>query len=146
MRRYEGAQCGDLRMAECTEPDPLVAGAAAWITLNRRREATIRKWQRLETQLFVIAKAKKIKVETAERSNVPEARTMRQLSRRIDDHFQALEAEAERLATIRATTLEGALAKIRLGLEVQGPYDWRPSARELLNGGLAELSGMLSSA
>lgn len=68
---------------------------------------------------------------------------MRQLVRRIDAHYHALEAEAERLAAIPATTLDGAAAKILLGLEVQGPFDWRPSSYELLSHGLTEL-GMLT--
>lgn len=127
-------------------PDPIVPAAAAWIALNKRREAAIRKWQRLETALFAKAKAQKIKLEAAERSNMPEARTMRQLARRIDAHYYALEAEAERLAAIPATTVEGAAAKIQLGLEVQGPFDWRPSAHELLSDGLAELRRLTSSA
>jgi hypothetical protein len=133
-------------MDESIELDPLVAGAAAWMALNAKREATIRKWQRLETKLFAKAKAQKMNVEAAERSNWPEARTMRQLARRIDAHNYALESEAQRLSAIPATTVASAIAKVRLGLEVQGPFDWRPCAHELLSDGWAELCGLTSTA
>ena len=38
---------------------------------------------------------------------------------------------------------EGALAKIELGLAVQGPFDWRDHALELVEEGLKDLRDMI---
>ncbi|MDP3736444.1 MAG: hypothetical protein Q8R02_03585 [Hyphomonadaceae bacterium] len=37
------------------------------------------------------------------------------------------------------TSIEGALAKVELGIKVQGPFDWRDHALELLEVGVADL-------
>jgi hypothetical protein len=44
---------------------------------------------------------------------------------------------------MRATSIAGALAKIELGLKVQGPYDWQDHALELAEGGVSELKAMM---
>ena len=41
-----------------------------------------------------------------------------------------------------AVSIEGALAKIELGLNVQGPFDWRDHALEIAESGIAELRQM----
>ncbi len=124
--------------------DQLVEAAAAWIAEHERREANIRRWQTLENSLFNKARRLKMDCELACRSNMPEARAMRALDPEIDEAFHRLIAAAGRASRMKARTIAGAIAKIELGLAVQGPYDWQDHALELAQGGLAELRTLAS--
>lgn len=119
--------------------DPLVERCAAWIASREAVDAMIREWQSLESALFDHARKMGIKTEKACRSRMPEARTMRALNRKIEVGYLDLEREAAEIRVVAARTVEGAIAKIELGLKVQGPYDWRDDALELAEEGIAEL-------
>ena len=122
--------------------DPLVAAASAWMAEDDRREAMIRNWQGLESDLFDKAHAMKMNCAKACRSNMPEARAMRALNREIEASFNGLVQAAEQASLMKARTVEGAIAKIELGLAVQGPFDWQDHALELVQDGLAELRAL----
>ncbi len=67
---------------------------------------------------------------------------MRALDLQITAAYAHLEALAGKVRRMRATTISGAVAKVQLGLQVQGPYDWQEHALELTEDGLAELRKM----
>jgi hypothetical protein len=70
---------------------------------------------------------------------MPEALALRSLDLEISNSVEWLEDEAREILALPARTIGGAIAKIELGLRVQGPYDWRDNARELAEQGLSEL-------
>jgi len=117
--------------------------AAEWIAADGSLTAMQLEWQEPESQLFDKAKRMKIGCERATRSNLPEAQAMRGLDARIRETLQQLAVSADEISQIPATTIEGALAKIELGMKVQGPFDWQNSALELLQDGIAELRAMM---
>lgn len=68
---------------------------------------------------------------------------MRILNKRIEATYPELENEAEMISALPTMSAEGALAKIELGLAVQGPFDWRDHALELLEEGIKDLRDMI---
>jgi hypothetical protein len=129
-----------------SEPsDPVIAKAAAWIAADAAIDAMTLEWQDLESQLFDKAAALRIKTEKACRSRLPEARAMRALDRKIRAGYRDLALSAGEISLLRSISVAGALAKIELGLRVQGPYDWQDHALELAEGGIAELRALTTS-
>lgn len=124
-------------------PDPIVAVAAAWIARRQNLEAMIFEWQRLETQLIKRAKALDVPIDDARGLRFPEAAAMRSLDRRMDDVYNVLETLARDATRLPAATAGGALAKVVLGVKVQGRYGWQPYALELLESGGGELGALL---
>jgi hypothetical protein len=68
---------------------------------------------------------------------------MRILNQRIKAAYPELEEEAGAIHGLPTMSAEGALAKIELGLAVQGPFDWRDHALELVEEGLKDLRDMI---
>lgn len=68
---------------------------------------------------------------------------MRILNQRIEAAYSELEEEAGAIYALPTMSAEGALAKIELGLAVQGPFDWRDHALELVEEGLKDLRDMI---
>jgi hypothetical protein len=124
--------------------DDVNARAAAWIASDQRLTAMQLRWQDFETLLFAKARRMKMSCEQACRSNLPEAQAMRSLDKDIEATRRQLNAAAGEISLLPATTISGALAKIELGLKVQGPFDWQDRALELLQDGIVELRGLLS--
>lgn len=120
------------------QPDPLVARAAAWMVKHASIDVMEREWQDLEDVVFDKAKRLKLGGDKASKSSLPEAVAMRALNRKIMATYKKLEDTAERMSMVEARTLEGAVAKIELGLRAQGAFDWRPGAMELIEGGIAD--------
>jgi len=120
------------RPAPASNADPIVAKVAAWMAAYDAREALIREWQDHETVLFAKVKAANISVDRGMRSGMAEARAMRALDRKISASRKKLDRDAGRIVLMRATSAQGALAKIRLGLRIQGPYDWNDDIVEAL--------------
>jgi hypothetical protein len=112
--------------------DPVVAEVDAWMAAHETRETLIRQWQDLEAALIDKATAMKISVDQAMRSRMAEARTMRALDKDISALRRTLDRDARRIVLMRATSARGALAKIRLGLRIQGPHNWNDGAVEAL--------------
>lgn len=110
--------------ANAAKPDPIIAKVAVWMAAYDAREALIREWQDYETALFAKVKAMNISVDRGIRSGMTEARAMRVLDRKIKASRKKLDREAGRIVVLRPISAEGALAKIRLGVRIQGPYDW----------------------
>lgn len=126
-------------------PDPIVAKVAAWMAAYDAREALIREWQDHETALYAKVKAMNISVDRGMRSGMAEARAMRALDRKIAASRKKLDRAAGRIVLMRAASAQGALAKIRLGLRIQGPYDWNDDIVEaLVQDGCEQLALMLS--
>lgn len=131
--------------ASITEADPVVAKAAAWMAAYDAREALLREWQDQETALFAKVKAANISVDRGMRSQMPEARAMRALDRRIKAARKKLDRDAGRIVLMRPTSAQGALAKIMVGLRIQGPYDWNDEIVEaLVQDGCEQLALMLA--
>lgn len=124
----------------------LIAKAALWISSDDGLTALEVQWQDLECQLFSKAKHMKISCEKAGRSTMPEAQAMRVLDREIAESYRFLAITAYEASQMPATTIAGAIAKIELGLRVQGPFDWKDHAHELLEDGIAELRTLVSQA
>lgn len=120
-------------------PDPLIAKAEAWITAPRRLDALTLEWGRLETQVRDKARRLGIEMYAARARRFPEAQAMRALDRRIDAAYRDLEGLAVEASLMRAVTVEGAVAKLDLSMRIQGSYSWQDHARELAEGGIAEL-------
>ncbi len=124
-------------------PDPLVERVAAWITERQRLDALTFAWQRLETQLMSRAKALGVDMDDARGRRLPEARAMRALNGKMKASYRELADLAEGSGLMRAVSVGGALAKVRLGLRVQGRYGWQDHALELVQGGADELGVFL---
>lgn len=102
----------------------------------------IREWQGLESILLAKARMRS-EIPDPYESDMPEACAMRVLDRRINAAYPELEAEAGVIWALPTMSAEGALAKIELGLAVQGPFDWREHALELVEEGLKDLRDMI---
>lgn len=125
--------------AIASKPDPIVAKVAAWMADYDAREAMIRRWQDWESALCEKARPMGMNLTQAGRSGLPEARAMRALDGRIEVASKKLDRAAGRIALMRPTSAHGALAKIELGLKIQGPYDWEELAHALISDGCADL-------
>ena len=125
--------------ADC---DPVPERAAAWMARKARLETMIRRWQNLESILHAKAR-RQMEFPAAYDSDMPEACAMRILDQRIKATYPELEAEAGAIRELPTMSAEGAIAKIDLGLAVQGPFDWRDHALELLEEGLKDLRDMI---
>ena len=120
-------------------PDPIVAAVAAWMADYDAREVMIRTWQAWENALCEKIRPMGMNLTQAGRSGLPEARAMRALDGKIKIAGKKLDRAAGRIALMRPTSAHGALAKIELGLKIQGPYDWEDLAYALISDGCAEL-------
>lgn len=69
---------------------------------------------------------------------------MRALDVQIAAGFSFLTEEACAILSLKATTPVAAIAKLEVGLKLQGRFDWRDHARELIDSGIAELKTMLT--
>ncbi len=68
---------------------------------------------------------------------------MRVLDAKMETSHRKLANLAEAARLMRAVSVGGALAKVVLGLRVQGRYGWQDHALELLQGGADELGVFL---
>lgn len=135
----------EARTSPAPNPDPIVAKVAAWMAAYDAREALLREWQDHENALFAKVKAMNISVDRGMRSGMTEARAMRALDRKIKASRKKLDRAAGRIVLMRAASAQGALAKIRLGLRIQGPYDWNDDIVEaLVQDGCEQLALMLA--
>jgi hypothetical protein len=121
--------------------DPALFAAASWVKERHKLEAMIYKWQNFEKQLLMRAKLLNVSVDDPRGRRLPEAVAMQVINRQIEATYGVLDELACAASASCSATKEGALAKIALGLRVQGPYGWQPFALELLEGGLADLRG-----
>lgn len=136
-----GPGLGRLGMAQTHAPhgDAVVAKAAEWISERHRLDEITHQWQRLETQLFRRARGLGVEIEEARGQQFPEVRTMRMLDERRETAYIILGGLAKEASVMRAVGLDGALAKIDLGLRVQGRYNWHDNALQLVEGGVSDL-------
>jgi hypothetical protein len=125
--------------ADC---DQVPERAASWMVRKARLEGMIRQWQSLESILHAKTRRDRTFGEACD-SDQPEACAMRILNKRIEATYPELEQEAEAISALPTMSAEGALAKIELGLAVQGPFDWREHALELVEEGLKDLRDMI---
>lgn len=119
--------------------DAVVSKAAQWTAADANLTAMQIEWQDFESAVFAKARRMKICCARACDSNWPEAQAMRALDQQITAAYAHLAALAGKIQRMRAVTVSGAIAKIQLGLQVQGPYDWQENALELVKGGIVEL-------
>lgn len=121
----------------------LLGATAEWIGLHNQRIAKIQEWQRLETQLFAHAKRDGIAVDASLESDQPEAQAMKSLDKQIEELGQRTDDIAASILSQPAESLVEAVAKIEVGLKIQGPEDWQPYALELVADGLDALRKQL---
>jgi hypothetical protein len=138
------ASAGFVGMPGGGSTDPVLGLAGAWIANREQLEALIFEWQRLEKALMKKAKALGVDMDDARGGGSPEAAGMRTVDRTMDTTYGVLECLAREASGLRAVSAEGALAKVDLGLRVQGRYGWQPYALELLQGGVGELGACLA--
>lgn len=120
-------------------PDQLICKATKWIATNARIDAMSAEADELQGLVFEKAKKRGISSSKACRSHMPEARRHRALDRKVKNGYRDLEQLAGEVRAMTAVSIEGALVKIELALNVQGPFDWREHALELAEDGIAEL-------
>lgn len=78
------------------------------------------------------------------RSRLPEAKMMRAIDGQIKASTKRLDREAGRIVLMAPTTPAGALAKIEMGVKLQGPYDWNDDyVYALVRGGIEQLARLL---
>jgi hypothetical protein len=116
-----------------------MANAAKWAIMDQALTAMERDWQDLETRLFQKAALLQVGCDAATRGDLPEAIRMQELDVLITAAYGELENGARDVGLISARTAAGAIAKIELGLKVQGGYDWKVGALELIVGGIFDL-------
>lgn len=121
--------------------DPVTRAVAKWLCGRAEVDALALRWQRLETQLF--KRCKHLGLTRALRSGLPEARELRALTRKLNSAERKLERSAQQIAQMRATSGQGALAKIEMGLRLQEPQDCEEMAWVLIKGGADELREVL---
>ena len=121
------------------EASDLLLAIVEWTSLNDQRVARIQEWQRMETQLFSKAKRSCIAVQKYLKTDRPEVETMKALDRRIEELGQLTEDLAAKILSLPAESLAEAIAKIEVGLKIQGPEDWQPYALDLVEDGLGAL-------
>lgn len=119
--------------------DPLIAKAKAWITQREHVDALTLEWGRLETQLRGKTRKLGVEMEEARGERFPEAQAMRVLDDKIEASYRDLADLAEAAGSMQAVSVAGVLAKLELGLRVQGKYSWQDHAMALLEGGVAQL-------
>lgn len=127
------------------DADPVVAKVTAWIAERDAIDAMMREWQDWEVALCAKIKSRGMSLTQACRSGLPEARAMRALDRKIKPGLRRLERVAQRIVLMRPMSAQGALAKIRLGVKIQGPYDWNDDyVYALVQDGCEQLALMLA--
>lgn len=124
--------------------EALLVRATCWTAHEERLEVLQREWQQLETALFAKTTARNGDCSRAMAGNSAEARAMRALDVQIEEGFAFLTEEAGAILSLKATTPHAAIAKLEVGLKLQGRFDWRHHARELIDSGIAELKSMLT--
>lgn len=133
------------RTAPTPKPDPIVAKVAACIAARDAIDAMMEEWAELEVALCARIKSSGLTLTQACRSRLPEARAMRALDRKIRPGLQRLDRAAQRIALMHATSAQGALAKVRLGVRIQGPHDWNDDyVHALVQDGCEQLVVLLS--
>ncbi len=125
-------------------PDPLVERVAAWITERQQLDALTLEWGNIETQLRTRAGRLGVDIDSARGQELPEARAMRVLDKKIETSHREMADVAEAVSLMRAVSVAGALAKLELGLRVQGKYSWQDNAMVLLESGAEELRTLLA--
>lgn len=123
--------------------DHLVVRATGWTMRHQRIIEMELEWQRLEAALFTKAATREISCAAAMKGKFAEAKRMRALDAEIGVGYRELAFEAGEIQAMKSSSVAAALAKVELGLRVQGPYDWRDHARQLIDEGIGELKSML---
>ena len=121
---------------QSVKADALVSHVRAWIAERDDQDARLRQWQELEQQLAVQTRPLNMTLTQASRSGLPQARAMRDLSRKIAKAERKLERGISRIAGMPATTEAGALAKVEMGLRIWASSDDDPPYRTLLRDGV----------
>jgi hypothetical protein len=112
---------------------------ANWIAVNEHLTDLTFKWQKLETQLFVNARRQGEEIDEVCRCNPAIAKALESLDTNIAEVDQRLEALAGEIGAMKIETLGDAVAKLEVGLRIQGPEGWRPHVLELLENACAAL-------
>lgn len=101
--------------------DTALARAKRWMSIKDTQDVLVKRWQDLEHALSIRIKPLGLNLEEAVHSDLDEARTMRTLMRRIEDHDRSLNQQMRCLARHRAASLAGTLAKIEVALRMTCP-------------------------
>lgn len=133
--------------AQHAGPDPLVERALNWLADAAHVEAIQHRWQHLESAIFDRSRELRLCASEVCAGDGADAKEMRRLSRQIDAGYHRLERIAGEISRMPAISPQGALSKIALGLNWQGPHDWwKPYAWELMEDGILELRALLANA
>jgi hypothetical protein len=134
------------RSPNASLPDPVVGRVEAWIAERDAIDAMMEEWADLEVAVCAKFKSHSLSLTRACRSQAPEAQAMRLLDRKIKSGLRRLHRKARRIVMMRPTSAQGALAKVWLGMRIQGPYDWNDEyIYALMRDGCEQLSLMLTS-
>ncbi|MGE0047298.1 MAG: hypothetical protein AB7T08_16205 [Hyphomonadaceae bacterium] len=121
--------------------DSIVDAVAAWMRGRDALEALYAEWRGAENALVAKVRSRGLTLANARAGGAPEARRMRALDRRITKALRVLDRQAALIARRPARTPAGAIAKIAMGLRIQGPADWADSfVYPLIADGVAHLT------
>lgn len=120
-------------IAAASPADPVLPLARVWIAERAEADALMARWSELECKLPV-------SLIGAKHSDVPEARGMRAIDRRLKRLLVKLGRDAERIAPMRALTRAGALAKIEMALAILEPVDVEEHSWALVAAGFDDLT------
>lgn len=123
-----------------TGQDDLAGQVRAWITKRLAADKVLEAWQALETEL--IHQYGCITPREASRRSIPQGTAMRLLDLQYRAMSRELERAAAKLCLMTPARATDALAKIELGLEMQGG-DPEDEASTLVRDGARELRNFL---
>jgi hypothetical protein len=104
------------------------------------QDALVQDWQEIEHNLSIAIKPLGIGLDQAIRGQLPEARSMRGLMRRIRVLDRKLGREAQCIAELNTASAIGALAKIRMVLRIWCPHEDEKEAWTLLSSSVEQLA------
>lgn len=126
----------------CSHPKsaPTLADTVSKLISDRRKcNDLVRQWQEAENALSIKAKSEGVPLDEAYSSNWPEAAIMDRLMKRIEHFDQRMPFAAKAILTAKCSSLEDAIATVRLGLSLHEPSPDDVLAWALVAGGFREL-------
>jgi hypothetical protein len=131
------------KRSRASSADPVVSQVRNWIAARDAQDALKRKWQDAEHCLSIRIGPLRMTLMEAASGDLPEARTMRGLMRRIKAADRKLDSAARQIVRMQPASASGALAKIEMALRILAWMDSREHAYALLHGGVERLRKLL---
>ncbi len=122
-------------------PQSVAALAKTWNAERDLIALLMRRWSDLETALQ--RRTGSLDVRAAAAAGDVGAVEMIAIDRRLPGLWEAAEVAAERIARLPCATVRDALAKVQMGIRINGPHDCEGPSYVLLQGGYDDLVRIL---